>query len=214
MSDENDDPTKKRPKPVDARSAADSNNSSSLESPKSTTVNNVSQRLPSTSAEVSVSDILSTNEKRASVSIRDGKDEKHRSSTEPGDRPDQEQSQMDLGVATRELTRLLHIGNENTSATGTHLNPDAPDFKPLDFNSTYHSELAPAHVHRRATHSDSYENRNSRTRFHSETYQNSDSSTIRPLLSIVPQYKCGIILSFENSLSNLYTINGTATIDG
>jgi hypothetical protein len=188
MSDENDDPTKKRPKPVDARSAADSNNSSSLESPKSTTVNNVSQRLPSTSAEVSVSDILSTNEKRASVSIRDSKDEKHRSSTEPGDRTDQEQSQMDLGVATRELTRLLHIGNENTSATGTHLNPDAPDFKPLDFNSTYHSELAPAHVYRRATHSDSYENRNSRTRFHSETYQNSDSSTIRPLLSIVPQY--------------------------
>jgi hypothetical protein len=191
-----DDPTKIRPKPIDVRSAADSNNQSSLESPKSTTITNVSQRLPSISAEVSVSEILSNNEKRASVSIRDDdEEEKQRASTETSDRTqnrttktDQEQSQMDIGVATRDLTRLLHIGNENTPETPKHLNPDAPDFKPIDIKSTYRSELAPAHVHRRATYSDSYDNQNSRTRYYSETNQNSDTSTIRPLLSIVPQY--------------------------
>ncbi|CAF5201102.1 unnamed protein product, partial [Rotaria magnacalcarata] len=75
MSDENHDPSssplpeKIRPKPVDAKSAATSSLISSSDSPKSATINNVSQRLPSTSVEVSVGDILSTNDKRASVSV-------------------------------------------------------------------------------------------------------------------------------------------------
>jgi len=208
MSDENCDPssipTKIRPKPIDAQSVTDSSydkvqNQSSLDSPKSATITNVSQRLPSTSVEVSVSEILLTNEKRASVSIRE-EEQCHSisscSSTETGNMienpskmTDKEQSKMDLGEATRDLTRLLHIGNENTT-TEKHLNPDAPDFKPIDFSSTYRSELAPAHKQRRATQIDYYDDHHSRTRYYSETHQNSESSTspIRPLLSIVPQY--------------------------
>ncbi|CAF4588061.1 unnamed protein product, partial [Rotaria magnacalcarata] len=80
-------------------------------SPKSATINNVSQRLPSTSVEVSVGDILSTNDKRASVSVL-----KHQpryssssgSSSEFGDMNEStfsETHKMDLGEATRELTR-------------------------------------------------------------------------------------------------------------
>jgi hypothetical protein len=211
MSDENCDPssipTKIRPKPIDAQSIADSShdkvqNQSSLDSPKSATITNVSQRLPSTSVEVSVSEILSTNKKRASVSIREEEQCYSISScpsVETGgmiENPttatmDRGQSKMDLGEATRDLTRLLHIGNENTTtAIEKHLNPDAPDFKPIDFSSTYRSELAPAHKQRRATQVDFYDDHHSRTRYYSETYHDSESSTspIRPLLSIVPQY--------------------------
>jgi hypothetical protein len=202
MSDENRDPsssplpTKIRPKPVDARSAAASSLISSLDSPKSATITNVSQRLPSTSVEVSVGEILSTDEKRASVSIRE---QQHRhsssscSSSELGDNNENTFSttnKMDLGEATRELTRLLHIGNDNT-INEIHLNPDAPDFTPIDFSPTYRSELAPAHIHRRATQVDYYNNRHSRSRYYSESYHHSiptNTSTIRPLLSLVPQY--------------------------
>lgn len=206
MSDENCDPssipTKIHPKSIDAQSAADLSydkvqNQSSLDSPKSATITNVSQRLPSTSVEISVSEALSTNEKRVSVSIRDV--EEHRlisscASTETGDGTknptitDKEQSKMNLGEASSELTRLLPIENENTTTTGTHLNPDAPDFKPIELSSTYRSELAPTHLQRRATHTGSYDNHHSRQRYLSETHQNSDTSTIKPLLSIVPQY--------------------------
>jgi hypothetical protein len=203
MSDENRDPsssplpTKIRPKPVDARSAASSSLISSLDSPKSATITNVSQRLPSTSVEVSVGEILSTDEKRASVSIRE---EQHRhsssscSSSEFGDINENTFSttnKMDLGEATRELTRLLHIGNDNT-INEIHLNPDAPDFTPIDFSPTYRSELAPAHLNRRVTQMDYYNNRQSRSRYYSESYHNSsiqtNTSTIRPLLSLIPQY--------------------------
>jgi hypothetical protein len=95
---------------------------------------------------------------------------------------------MNLNDATRRLTRLLHIGNGNT--TTIDLNPDAPDFKPIDFTSTYRSEFAPAHSQRRATQGDFYNDRHLRTRYHSATQPNRESltSTIRPLLSIVPQY--------------------------
>ena len=206
MSDENRDPsssplpTKIRPKPVDARSAAAASSLiSSLDSPKSATITNVSQRLPSTSVEVSVGEILSTDEKRASVSIRE---QQHRhsssscSSTELDDNNENTFSttnptnKMDLGEATRELTRLLHIGNDSTISE-IHLNPDAPDFTPIDFSPTYRSELAPAHINRRATQSDYYNNRHSRSRYYSESYYHSippNTSTIRPLLSLVPQY--------------------------
>ena len=54
---------------------------SSLDSPKSATITNVSQRLPSTSVEVSVGEILSTDEKRASVSIREEQQHRHSSSS-------------------------------------------------------------------------------------------------------------------------------------
>jgi hypothetical protein len=209
MSDENYDPssipTKIRSEPIDTRSTSTSSydnvqNQSSLDSPKSATIINVSQRLPSTSVEISVSEILSTNDKHASVSILD--EENYHSisshlSTEPGDitenPTDKEQSKMDLGEATRELTRLLHIRNDNKT-TGKHLNPDAPDFKPIDISSTYRSELAPAHSQRRATQSDFYDGHHSRTRYYSESQHNPESltstttSTIKPLLSIVPQY--------------------------
>lgn len=204
MSDENCDPSstplpaKIRPKPVDARSAAASSLMSSLDSPKSATINNVSQRLPSTSVEVSVGEILSTDEKRASVSIREQQQQYcHSSSSCSSSEFDDINettfstiNKMDLGEATRELTRLLHIGNDNT-INEIHLNPDAPDFTPIDFSPTYRSELAPAHLHRRATQADYYNNRNSRSRYYSESYHHSippNTSTIRPLLSLVPQY--------------------------
>ena len=205
MSDENCDPsskplpTKVRPKPVDARSAAAAA-TSSLDSPKSATITNVSQRLPSTSVEVSVGEILSTEEKRASVSIREQQQQRRRSSSSCSSSDLGETNEnlsttkMDLGEATRELTRLLHIGNENHNKE-IHLNPDAPDFTPIDFSPTYRSELAPAHLHRRATQVDYYNNRYSRSRYYSESYQQStgvaapvNTSTIRPLLSLVPQY--------------------------
>ncbi|CAF1294571.1 unnamed protein product [Adineta steineri] len=211
MSDENRDPssnplpTKIRPKPVDARSAAASSLISSLDSPKSATITNVSQRLPSTSVEVSVGEILSTDEKRASVSIREQQKQqqpqqqsyRHSSSSCSSSELDDitentfsTTNKMDLGEATRELTRLLHIGNDNTM-NEIHLNPDAPDFTPIDFSPTYRSELAPAHLHRRATQVDYYNNRHSRSRYYSESYHHSvptNTSTIRPLLSLVPQY--------------------------
>lgn len=207
MSDENRDPsssplpTKPRPKPVDARSAAASPFTSSLDSPKSATITNVSQRLPSTSVEVSVGDILSTEGKRASVSIREEQQQSQPqhsssscSSSEFGDTIENTIStinnRMDLGEATRELTRLLHIGNDRHN-NEIHLNPDAPDFTPIDFSPTYRSELAPAHLNRRATQADYYNNRQSRSRYFSESYHpaiSNNSSTIRPLLSLVPQY--------------------------
>ena len=208
MSDENRDPTssplptKPRPKPVDARSAASTPFTSSLDSPKSATITNVSQRLPSTSVEVSVGDTLSTNVKRASVSVREDQQQQQQqhsssscSSSEFGDTIDNTFStmnnKMDLGEATRELTRLLHIGNDS-NIHEVHLNPDAPDFTPIDFSPTYRSELAPAHLNRRATQLDYYNNRQSRSRYYSESYHssisNNNTSTIRPLLSLIPQY--------------------------
>lgn len=208
MTDENRDPitTKFRPRPVDARSAAAASqiSCSSLDSPKSATITNVSQRLPSTSVEVSVGDILSIEEKRASVSIREQQSQQqqqqhHRhssSSCSSSDYDDTSETtfsttnKMDLGEATRELTRLLHIGNENTN-NEIYLNPDAPDFTPIDFSPTYRSELAPAHLNRRVTQNDYYNNRQSRSRYYSESYHHSippNTSTIRPLLSLVPQY--------------------------
>lgn len=202
MTDENRDPTlktlpnKPRPKPIDVRSAAAAA-SSSIDSPKSATITNVSQRLPSTSVEVSVGDLLSNNEKRASVSIRE---QEHRHSTSSTSSSEMEENnepstknKMDLGEATRELTRLLHIGNDHLNKE-TALNPDAPDFTPIDFSPTYRSELAPAHLHRRATQVDYYNNRYSRSRYYSESYHGqpstptSFSTPIRPLLSLVPQY--------------------------
>lgn len=207
MTDENRDPTlnslpnKARPKPVDARSAAAAG-TSSIDSPKSATITNVSQRLPSTSVEVSVGEILSNNEKRASVSIREQERRRSTSSTSSSELEDNNdaslsslptKNRMDLGEATRELTRLLHIGNDHLNKE-IPLNPDAPDFTPIDFSPTYRSELAPAHLHRRATQVDYYNNRYSRSRYYSESYQaavptpSSSSTSIRPLLSLVPQY--------------------------
>jgi hypothetical protein len=202
MSDENRDPsssplpTKIRPKPIDARSAAASSLISSLDSPKSTTITNVSQRLPSTSVEVSVGEILSTDEKRASVSIREEQNRHSSSSCSSSEFGDiientfSTKNKMDLREATRELTRLLHIGNDN-KINEIHLNPDAPDFTPIEFSPTYRSELAPAHLHRRAIQVDYYNNRHTRSRYHSESYHHSippNTSTIRPLLSLIPQY--------------------------
>lgn len=201
MTDENRDPTlkslpnKPRPKPVDARSAAAAV-TSSIDSPKSATITNVSQRLPSTSVEVSVGDILSNNDKRASVSVRQ---QEHRHSTSSTSSSELEENnetisktKMDLGEATRELTRLLHIGNDHLNKE-IPLNPDAPDFTPIDFSPTYRSELAPAHLHRRATQVDYYNNRYSRSRYYSESYQTqtttpTSATPIRPLLSLIPQY--------------------------
>ncbi|CAF1099079.1 unnamed protein product [Rotaria magnacalcarata] len=200
MSDENHDPSssplpeKIRPKPVDAKSAATSSLISSSDSPKSATINNVSQRLPSTSVEVSVGDILSTNDKRASVSVL-----KHQpryssssgSSSEFGDMNEStfsETHKMDLGEATRELTRLLHIGNDS-SPSEIHLNPDAPDFTPIEFSPTYRSELAPGHLNRRSTQLDHHHYRHLRSRYYSESFPSipTGNSTIRPLLSLMPQ---------------------------
>ncbi|CAF1316863.1 unnamed protein product [Rotaria sordida] len=201
MSDENRDPSssplqsKIRPKPVDAKSAAASSLVSSLDSPKSATITNVSQRLPSTSVEVSVGDILSTDDKRASVSVRKQQTRYSSSSGSSSEFGDITQStftatnKMDLGEATRELTRLLHIGNDNT-INEIHLNPDAPAFTPTDFSPTYRSELAPAHLRRRATQGDQYNYRQLRSRYYSESYPTipTSNSPIRPLLSLVPQH--------------------------
>ena len=201
MCDENHDPSsnllqaKMRPKPVDARSAAASSLISSSGSPKSATITNVSQRLPSTSVEVSVGEILSTDEKRASVSVRE--EQPHYlssscSSLEAGDNSETTLAttdKIDLGEATRELTRLLHIGNDNITHK-VQLNPDAPNFTPIDFSPTYRSELAPAHLRRRATQIDYHHHRYLRSRYYSESHPYSLSaanSPIRPLLSLVPQ---------------------------
>jgi hypothetical protein len=165
-------------------------NQSSLDNLKSSTIKDASQYLPSILNEISVDEILSTDEKNASVSNHE-EPRRHTISfclsTETDHIP-KKQSKMDLNDATRQLTRLLHIGNDNT--TTKDLNPDAPDFKPIDFTSTYHSEFAPAHSQRRATQGDLYNDRHLRTRYHSATHPNRETltSTIRPLLSIVPQY--------------------------
>lgn len=201
MSDENQDPsssplpTKVRPKPVDAKSAAASSLVSSMDSPKSATITNVSQRLPSTSVEVSVGDILSTDDKRASVSVLKQQPRYSSSSCSSSEFGDINEStfttthKMDLGEATRELTRLLHIGNDNTP-NEIHLNPDAPDFTPIEFSPTYRSELAPAHLYRRATQIDHQHHRHLRSRYFSESFPQvpTGNSPIRPLLSLIPQH--------------------------
>ncbi|CAF3359628.1 unnamed protein product [Rotaria socialis] len=200
MSDENHDPSssplpeKLRPKPVDAKSAAASSLISSSDSPKSATINNVSQRLPSTSVEVSVGDILSTDDKRASVSVLKHQPRYSSSSGSSSEFGDMDEStftvthKMDLGEATRELTRLLHIGNDSSSSE-IHLNPDAPDFTPIEFSPTYRSELAPGHLNRRSTQLDHHHYRHLRSRYYSESFPSipTGTSTIRPLLSLMPQ---------------------------
>jgi hypothetical protein len=133
---------------------------SSVDNSKSTEITNASQRLPATSVEESVN----------------------------------EHSKIDSSEATHDLTHLLHINTDNTTIA-KHLNPDAPDFKPIDFTSTYRSELAPSHrQRRRATQVEFYDDHHSRARYYSDAHQNEESitsintSTIKPLLSIAPQY--------------------------
>ena len=125
------------------------------------------------SAEVSVGEIFSPKE---------DDDDEHRSSI------DTNVKTKNSSGATQDSTSLGQISHEKTIK---HLNPNAPDFKPIEFSSSYRSELAPGHAsQRRSTHTESYDHQNSRSRCYSETQPNADSSTsiIRPLLSIVPQY--------------------------
>ncbi|CAF3215124.1 unnamed protein product [Rotaria socialis] len=171
----------------------------------STTIEDNSERSQSTTtpADIAISDDLSTKDSHASVNSR--KDE-HCHATSRSSLSDAEnvtenltitnkkQSHTDLTEATHhEGSHLLHIENIN-KPIGTHLNPDAPDFKPSDTSSTYHSELIPRHSQRHAAHVDSHSIRHPRTRYYSDTYHypesssSIDTSTIRPLLSIVPQY--------------------------
>lgn len=98
-------------------------------------------------------------------------------------------TKTDVNETTQDMNRILNLNNENTSSTlEKHLNPDAPDFKPSDSSSNYHSLPVQGHKQRRATHSEVYDKHYSRPRNFSETYQNIDPSTIPSLLSITPQY--------------------------
>ena len=73
------------------------------------------------------------------------------------------------------------------------LNPDAPDFTPIDFKPTYRSEFAGITSQRRSTIADYYNPRQERTRNHSEPHptaamNSGNASPIVPLLSLMPEY--------------------------
>ena len=123
---------------------------------------------------------------RASDSLKMSDDPvtNHSNSRSTSDREYVKSAEVSVGSL---LTTDTMINGQTTK----HLNPDAPDFKPVEFSSSYHSELAAGHsAQRRATHTESYDQRNARIRYYSETNPNANPSTsiIRPLLSIVPQY--------------------------
>ncbi|CAF3594032.1 unnamed protein product, partial [Adineta steineri] len=166
-------------------------NQSSIISSESTDKTNVSQDIPLTSsAEISVKENLPTDGKYASVSILD----EPRRHTISYSRPSKyngsikNQSNNDMHNTKHDLAYLL--GSDNDHMKTKNLNPDAPDFKPTDFKPRHPSDFfVSAHTKRRATHTDSYDDRHPRTRNHSETQQRRESLTsIKPLLSIVPQY--------------------------
>ncbi|CAF0888614.1 unnamed protein product [Didymodactylos carnosus] len=207
--------------------------SSVPQSPKTTTITNISKRLPSTSVEVSVADILSNDEKRASVSVKDNDTDQSTSQLSnthhrfnPSIQPPQQhqhhqtvgtgsglpqetlrsEKNMDLNKASKELARLLHIGtptsltskanNDTKHSTyvkvdertffNSRLNPDAPDFKPIDMSPTYRTELA----HPRRSYPDS------RLRHYSESYRH---PAIRPLL---PNYQPLYQQRYNNNNNN------------
>ncbi|CAF3991402.1 unnamed protein product [Rotaria magnacalcarata] len=180
-------------------------NQSSSNNATSTTIKDNSERSQSTTtpADIVISDDLSTKDSHASINIRKGEHchATSRSSLSEADNVTKnltiihkKQSDTDLAEGTHhKRSHLLHVENIN-KPIGSHLNPDAPDFKPSDTSSTYHSDLIPRHSQRRATHVDSHRIRHPRTRYYSDTYHypesssSIDTSTIRPLLSIVPQY--------------------------
>ena len=118
-----------------------------------------------------------------SHSRRTMSDEKHVPSAFKGAREQRKTTSnaTDAIVRTNTSPMTLRFNQEST-----HLNPNAPDFTP----PTYRSELAPAHLQRRATLVDQQHNhRQSRSRYYSESHPEPiDTSDLRPLLSISPTY--------------------------
>ncbi|CAF4522377.1 unnamed protein product [Rotaria sp. Silwood1] len=163
---------------------------------KSTITTDSSQHLPATLNKISVGEILLTDkhEEQHRHAILPSSSSKTNHVTENLTTTNKEQSKLNLGETIRNSTHLLQTDNDNIKPT-KHLNPDAPDFKPTHLTSTYRSELAPMHLQRHAIHADPQKNRHSRIRYYSDTYQlpeslitSTNTSTIRPLLSVVPQY--------------------------
>ncbi|CAF1650583.1 unnamed protein product [Adineta ricciae] len=135
-----------------------------------------------TSKDVSIGDILSKEGKYASVSFPDEPRRHTISHVAPSTADNAFKRQMKGDLSTQIAS------NTSAKSSITHLNPDAPDFKPADSISSYHSELAPAHTQRRATHGELHHDRLARPRNHSDTHNRESLTNIQPLLSIVPQY--------------------------
>ncbi|CAF2482335.1 unnamed protein product [Rotaria sp. Silwood2] len=205
MSDKNDDLSGKSVKTIskssDTRSTVEPSfdkvqKTTSQDSSKSNVIIDNSQYLPSTSSKISVGEILLTNknEDQHRHAILPSSLSKTDHITENLTTTNKEQSKSNLGEPTRDSTHVLHIDNDNKKTTKL-LNPDAPDFKPTHFTTTYRSELAPTHLERHATYADPHKNPHSRIRYYSDTYRypeslttSTNTSTIKPLLSIIPQY--------------------------
>ncbi|CAF1650577.1 unnamed protein product [Adineta ricciae] len=141
-----------------------------------------SQHSTAISKDVSIGDILSKEGKYASVSFPDEPRRHTISHVAPSTAENAFKRQMKTDLNTQIAS------NTNAKSSITHLNPDAPDFKPADSISSYHSELAPPHTQRRATHGELHHNRLARPRNHSDTHNRESLTNIQPLLSIVPQY--------------------------
>lgn len=92
-------------------------------------------------------------------------------------------AEVSVGEMSDQTLNIASNGTIDQDKTKKYLNPDAPDFKPIELAASHPSQ-------RRATHTELDDQRNARIRFYSETNPHADSSTsiIRPLLSIVPQY--------------------------
>ncbi|UJR26384.1 hypothetical protein I4U23_007716 [Adineta vaga] len=166
--------------------------------------NSTTTTTTTTPHETFIGDILSTDGKYASVRFHDEPRRHTISHFTPSTihNSSRKQSKTNLNNVTSDLNTQLE-SNDSDKSIIKQLNPDAPDFKPTDFTSSYHSELAPAHLQRRATHGDfQYDGRN-RTRNHSDTLHHGESlTTIRPLLSIVPQYTPYHRKSWSTTTSN------------
>ncbi|CAF1404678.1 unnamed protein product, partial [Rotaria sordida] len=201
MSDKNYDPssisTKISTKSSDVQSIDKSSfdkvqNESLADTSKSTIITNNSKHLPSTLNNIYVGEILLT----------DKNEEQHLHSTIPCSSSKLDHATKNVAITNKEQAKLdldkkthvLSMDNDNKKPT-KHLNPNAPDFKPTHLTSIYRSELAPTHLQRHTTNSNSRNKRHERIRYYSDTYHypeplttSSNTSPIQPLLSIVPQY--------------------------
>lgn len=179
-------------------------NQSLSDSSRSMMITDKAQHLSLITVQTNIIDISSTNRNHTLVSTRE---DQHGHAILPSSLSEtdnlpkslttmtQELSNIDLVETTQDITQLSHVGEDKKPPTETHLNPNAPDFIPAIAKSTYHSELTPKYVERRKTHVDPpTSTRHSRTRYYSDTYHypesltSTDTSTLRPLLSITPQY--------------------------
>ena len=172
---------------------------SPLSSSKLTTMTDLPPNLSSIFVEMSANEIALTNgkyspastcEKQHCYSVLSYSSNEITDETGNLTTMNKEQSETDLSEATDESNHLLYISHDRTKAT-KHVNPKAPDFKPIDFKSTYRSELVSADMQRKLNFR---YNRPLLKRYYSDAHHNRESfttintSNIRPLFSIVSQY--------------------------